>query len=234
MTSDTGASPIPGGQRVVLYRKVNRQSAEVIARNLIRTSGLPVFRYYKRNTSGVLTEVPAGSLPMFHSVSKHGAAADTGAVALVDSIAVVKISLVAMYRDTKGGTVIDTVMRDVRIANSGLVQRAQCGETPLVPGTPTLSIVTLSGLPAVKLVWGASTDELAGERDVEMYAVYRRPFGSTEWGEPLTNVPGAGMSTLQYTDNTILPMTQYQYAISALDCTPAPSALTSPVSILVP
>jgi type II secretory pathway pseudopilin PulG len=234
VTSDTGASPIAGGQRVVLYRKVNRQAPEIIARNLIKTTTLPMFRYFKRSGAGVLVEIPAGSLPIFHSVPKHGAAADTAAAAQVDSIAVIKLSLVAMYTDSKGGTMIDTVTRDVRIANSGLAQRAQCGETPLAPGAPALSIVTLSGLPAVKLIWGASTDELAGERDVEMYAVYRRLFGAVDWGEPLTNVPGAGVSSLQYTDNTIAAATRYEYAISALDCTPAPSALTSAISILVP
>lgn len=234
VSSDTGASPIPGGQRVILYRKVNRMPAEVISRNLIRTSALPVFRYFKRNSLGVLTEIPGGSLPMFHSVAKHGASADSGSAALIDSVAVVKISLVAMYRDSKGATVIDTVMRDVRIQNQGLLQRAQCGESPIAPGAPTLSLVTISGLPAVKLVWGGSTDELAGERDVEMYAVYRRVFGATDWGEPLANVPGAGTSTLQFIDNTVLSPTRYEYAVSALDCTPAPSALTSAVSILLP
>ncbi|MCC7053733.1 MAG: type II secretion system protein [Gemmatimonadaceae bacterium] len=234
VVSDTGASPIPGGQKVVLYRKVNRQSPEVIARNLVQTTGLPVFRYYKRNLSGVLTQVAAGSLPMFHSVSKHGAAADTGSAALIDSIAVVKIALIATYTDSKGGTIIDTVTRDIRIANQGLLQRAQCGESPLAAGAPALTIVTLSGLPAVKLVWNASTDELAGERDVEMYAVYRRLAGAVDWGEPLTNVPGAGMSSLQYIDNTVASGTIYEYAISALDCTPAPSALTSAIQITVP
>lgn len=232
--SDTGTSPIPGGQRVILYRKVNRQAPEIIARNLIRTSGLPVFRYFRRNTAGVLTQVPAASLPMFHSVSKHGTSADTGSTAVIDSISVVKISLIAMYRDARGTTVLDTVTRDVRIANQGLLQRSQCGEAPLVPGTPALTIVTIAGLPAVRLTWGASTDELAGERDVEMYAVYRRLFGAADWGEPLTNVPGAGVSSLQYTDNTVVLTQRYEYAISALDCTPAPSALTSTANILVP
>jgi type II secretory pathway pseudopilin PulG len=232
--SDTGASPIVGGQRVVLYRRVNRMPEEIIARNLIQTSTMPVFRYYRRSLAGVLSEVTGASLPMLHSVPKHAAAADTGAAATIDSIAVVKVSLIAMYKDPRGTTVIDTVQRNVRIANSGLLQRAQCGEIPLVPGAPTLSIVLLGGINAVKLVWAASSDEIAGERDVEMYAVYRRVVGTPDWGEPLANVPGAGVATLQYTDNTVNPTVQYEYAISALDCTPAPSGLTAPTTILVP
>ena len=232
--SDTGVSPITGGQRVVLYRQVNRMPEEIIARNLIQTSSMPVFRYYRRSLAGVLSEVTGASLPMLHSVPKHATAADTGAAATIDSIAVVKVSLIAMYKDPRGQVIIDTVQRDVRIANQGLLQRAQCGEIPITPGQPILTIVPIGGLSAVKLVWTASTDELTGERDVEMYAIYRRVFGLLDWGEPLTNVPGAGVATLQYTDNTVNSATSYEYAISALDCTPAPSALTAPSNIPVP
>ncbi|MDZ7630863.1 MAG: hypothetical protein U5K74_05760 [Gemmatimonadaceae bacterium] len=199
VTADTGASPLPGGQRVKLYRKVNRQPDELIARNLIQTTSLPVFRYFKRSPAGVLSEVTGGSLPLYHSTPRHGSSADTGATAVIDSIALVKVSLIAMYKDPRGSTVIDTVRRDIRIANQGLLQRSQCGETPIAPGTPALSIVMLSGVNVVRLIWNASTDELAGERDVEMYAVYRRVFGAADWGEPLSNVPGAGLPTLQYT-----------------------------------
>jgi type II secretory pathway pseudopilin PulG len=234
VTADTGASPLPGGQRVKLFRKVNRQPEELIARNLIQTSGLPVFRYFKRSPAGVISEVTGGALPMFHTVPRHGSAADTGATAVIDSIAVVKVSLIAMYKDARGGTVIDTVRRDIRIANQGLLQRSQCGETPITPGTPALNIVMLSGVNVVRLVWSASTDELAGERDVEMYAVYRRVFGAPDWGEPLSNVPGAGLPTLQYVDDTVFPGTRYEYALSALDCTPAPSVRTATANILVP
>ena len=232
--SDTGVSPIAGGQRVVLYRRVNRMPEEVIGRNLIQTSTMPAFRFFKKNLSGVLTEITGSSLPLFHSVPKHGTAADTGATAAIDSIAIVRISLIAMYNDPRGSTVLDTVQRDVRIANQGLLQRAQCGEIPITPGQPGLTIVPIGGLNAVKVSWAASTDELTGERDVEMYAVYRRLFGTLDWGEPLANVPGAGVATLQYTDNTVAPMTRYDYAISAIDCTPAPSPLTAFSTILVP
>jgi type II secretory pathway pseudopilin PulG len=234
VTADTGASPLPGGQRVKLFRKVNRQPEELIARNLIQTSGLPVFRYFKRSPAGVISEVTGGALPMFHTVPRHGSAADTGATAVIDSIAVVKVSLIAMYKDPRGATVIDTVRRDIRIANQGLLQRSQCGESPITPGTPALNIVMLSGVNVVCLVWSASTDELAGERDVEMYAVYRRVFGAADWGEPLSNVPGAGLPTLQYVDDTVFPGTRYEYALSALDCTPAPSVRTATANILVP
>ncbi len=231
---DTGASPLPGGQRVILYRRVNRMPEEIVARNLIKTSGLPVFTYFKRSPAGVLSEVTGGSLPLYHSVGKHGAPADTGSVSVIDSVAMVKVALIAYYKDPRGAVVIDTVQRNIRIANQGLIQRSQCGEIPLLPGVPALNIVPIGGVNAVRLLWGASTDELTGERDVEMYAVYRRLLGSLDWGEPIANVPGAGLPTLQYVDDTVVPLVQYEYALSSLDCTPAPSGLTTPVSILVP
>ena len=231
---DTGVSPLPGGQRVVLFRRVNRMPEEIIARNLVTTTAMPVFRYLRRSAAGVLSEFPAAAIPLLHSVPRHGAAADTGAVAGVDSVSVVRVSLIAFYMDARGQTILDTVQRNIRIANQGLLQRAQCGEVPIVPGVPALNIVLQGGLNAVRLVWTASTDELTGERDVEMYAIYRRVFGSADWGEPLTNVPGSGIATLQYIDDTALAGTRYDYALSALDCTPAPSALTAASNILVP
>jgi hypothetical protein len=217
-----------------LRRKVNRQAEEIVARNLMRYTGQPIFRYFKRASNGVVSEIPLAQLPLMHAVPRHGTAADTGSAALIDSVASVRLTLISVYKDPRGGAVIDTLQRNVRLANQGLLQRSQCGDVPLVPGTPTLSITLISGLSAVRVIWAASIDELSGERDVEMYAIYRRLVGNPDWGEPLANVPGAGLATLNYTDNTVLPALRYEYAISALDCTPAPSALTAISSILIP
>jgi len=232
--SDTGASPIPGGQMVRLVRRVNRMPEEIIARNMIRTPTQPLFHYFRRSSMGALVEIPPASLPMFHNVPRHGAAADTGAVAVIDSIAVVRVNLIAMYRDARGGTIIDTVRRSIRIANQGLLQRAQCGEAPLSPGAPTLANILIATQKAVRITWSSSADELTGERDVEMYAVYRRVFGVTDWGEPLANVPGGGTAIQSHIDNSVFAFTRYEYAITAIDCTPAPSAITPLASILVP
>jgi prepilin-type N-terminal cleavage/methylation domain-containing protein len=234
--ADSIPAPLSGHQMYMLLRRVNRQAPEIVARNLMRplSGGTPLFTYFRRNAGGALTQLNSNSLPVFHSVARHGSAADTGATAAVDSINVVRLTAVAVYRDPRGGYNIDTLRRDIRIANQGLLQRAQCGELPLAPGTPVLTNITLGGLPTVRLVWNASVDESAGERDVEMYAVYRRINGTADWGEPLANVPGAGLASLTFTDNTVTPGTQYNYAITALDCTPAPSSFTPTVSILVP
>ena len=232
--TDTGTAPVAGATMYTLRRKVNRQPEEIIARNLMRFSGQPIFRYFRRASDGALSEIPAAQLPLFHSVARHGTAADTGAVARIDSVAIVRINLISVYRNPRGGAVIDSLQRNVRLANQGLLARSQCGDVPLAPGSPTLAITLVGGLNAVRLIWLASVDELGGERDVEMYAVYRRAFGSTDWGEPLTNVPGAGTATLTYIDSAVLPGARYDYALSALDCTPAPSGLTSVVNILIP
>lgn len=234
VVTDTGTAPVSGASMVSLRRRVNRQPEEIIARNLMRFTGQPVFRYFRRNAAGAVSEIPAGSLPIFHSVPRHGTAADTGATAAIDSVAIVGLNLISVYRNPRGGFVVDTLQRNVRIANQGLLQRSQCGESPIAPGAPALNIIVLGGSNAVRLQWAASVDELSGERDVEMYAVYRRVNGGTDWGEPIANVPGAGLPTLIYIDDTGLAGTTYQFAISALDCTPAPSGLSSPVSILLP
>jgi prepilin-type N-terminal cleavage/methylation domain-containing protein len=231
--ADTGTAPVPGASMYTLRRRVNRLPEEIVARNLMRFSGQPIFRYFKRNADGSLAEIPNAQLPMFHSVARHGTAADSGAAARIDSVAIVRINLISTYKNPRGGHVVDTLQRNVRLANQGLLQRSQCGEAPLAPGAPTLTQTLLGTLLAVRVSWGASVDELSGERDVEMYAIYRRIFGTPDWGEPLVNVPGAGIATLEYTDGTVVPLTRYEYAITALDCTPAPSAFTPVSNILI-
>jgi type II secretory pathway pseudopilin PulG len=232
--ADTAAAPIPDASMYRLMRRVNQLPAEIIARNIMRTGSDPVFRYYRRNLTGSLQEIPSAQLPLFHAAARHGASADTGSAAVIDSISVIRATLISVFRDPKGGYVIDTLQRNIRVANQGLLVRAQCGESPLAPGTPTAVIQYVSFVPWVRLSWPASTDELSGERDVEMYAVYRRTNGSADWGEPFANVPGAGLATLTFQDSNVDPGVTYQYAISALDCTPAPSVLTSSVTIPVP
>lgn len=232
--SDTGRAPVSGATMYSLRRKVNRQADEVIARNLMRLSGEPIFRYFKRAGDGTVSEIPATQLPLFHGASRHGSTADTGVVARIDSIAIVRLNLVSVYKDPRGGYVIDTLQRSVRLANQGLQQRSQCGDAPLAPAGPVLSLVLVAGRSAVRLRWSASPDESGGERDVEMYAIYRRIYGALDWSEPLANVPGAGTATLSYTDDGVMSGTRYEYAVSALDCTPAPSALTATVNIHLP
>ncbi len=232
--ADTGTAPVSGGSMYTLRRRVNRQPEEIIARNLMRFSGQPIFRYFRRASDGAVSEIPAAQLPLFHSVARHGTAADSGTVARIDSVAIVRLNLISVYRNPRGGAVVDTLQRNVRLANQGLLQRSQCGDLPLAPGAPTLALTLVGGLNAVRITWAASLDELSGERDVEMYAIYRRPFGTVDWGEPLANVPGAGTASLTYTDSAVLPGARYDYALSALDCTPAPSSLTSVSNILLP
>jgi type II secretory pathway pseudopilin PulG len=234
ITPDTAPSPISGTTLGALYRKVNTMPAQLVSRSIVLYPSDPIFRYFKRSPSGVLSEVSPAALPQYHSAHRHGAQADTGAGAAIDSIAMVSIKLVTVYANPRGGYSVDTLQRNVRIANQGLLQRAQCGESPLAPGTPTAVTQMLSGRRVVRLQWPASGDELYGERDVEMYAVYRRELGAAVWGEPLANVPGAGVATLSFIDTDVESGTTYQYAVSALDCTPAPSVFTSFVAILVP
>jgi type II secretory pathway pseudopilin PulG len=235
VAADSTTSPVPGTDLYKLMRKVNHLPAEVIARNLVRVGTEPILQYYRRGLSGALSLINPASLPVYHQAARHGTASDTGSTTVIDSIAVVRVNLISVYKDPRGGYVVDTLQRSIRIANQGLLVRAQCGEPPIGPGVPVPQIqFVVPGVPWVRLQWPASTDELTGERDVEMYAVYRRLFGDPDWGEPYANVPGSGLATLTFQDSGVVPGLQYEYAVSALDCTPAPSALSAPVSILVP
>ena len=234
ITTDTATSPIAGTQLGVLYRRVNALPAQVVSRNIVLYSGDPIFRYFKRSATGSISEVPGASLPLYHAAPRHGTPADTGAVSLIDSVAIVRVKLVTVFKNPRGGYSVDTLQRNIRIANQGLLQRAQCGEAPLSPGAPTATIQLIAGLNAVQLTWSSSSDELSGERDVEMYAVYRRLQGAATWGEPMVNVPGAGTAVLSYLDNAVSSGDTYEYAITALDCTPVPSPITPLTTILVP
>jgi prepilin-type N-terminal cleavage/methylation domain-containing protein len=233
MAQDTVRHPVTNAYLYALRRKVNRQPEEIIARNLIWDGTTPVFRYFRRFANGSLGELNPAALPLFHSVVRHGAQNDTGPSALIDSIAVVRVRMIAIFKDPRGKHVTDTLWRDIKVANQGLLVRAQCGEIPLTPGAPSTDVSTVAFRRVVTLTWNASTDENAGERDVEMYAVYRRVNGTIDWGEPIANVPASGLATTSYVDDTPVVGTTYDYAISALDCTPAPSTLSAFATRLV-
>ena len=64
------------------------------------------------------------------------------------------------------------------------------------------------------------------------YVIYRRVRPDPEWGDPYLSIP-AGAPSYLYDDTAIEVGFIYEYAISAQDCTPTLSALSSPVQILV-
>ena len=84
---------------------------------------------------------------------------------------------------------------------------------------------------SIGVTWSASNDELAGQRDVKSYSVYRRDSAGGSWGTPIYTVPGAGTTTYLFQDKTVPLGQTYQYGVVARDCTPALSALTASATV---
>ena len=208
----------------VLFRRANAAAPEMVARGIVVQPGQRVFRYFRADSTGALREID--SLPAVHAAPLHGSPADTARSALADSVRVVRLQLVARSYDrrTRRET-LDTVRTSVRLANAGLLRRRTCGEAPLASASALSAVrVWVGGRAEVRLAWGASADEGAGERDVERYAVFRRRLGDIGFGEPLTSVV-AGQSGYVHTDTQVEAGAAYVYGVAAQDCTPQLSSI---------
>jgi hypothetical protein len=213
-----------------LMRRANNGTPRVVSRGIKTISGDPFFRYFKLSATGALTEIAQGSLPMRHVNGWHCSPADTGASLQTDSIRLVRIKFTAVHRDPRVPDVTRVEERSIRITNAGLILASMCGDAPLPAGAVT---VVGQVTPQVDITWPASGDEGAGEKDVERYAIYRRPVGVATFGEPLASV-AAGLPNYSFTDTNVVPGEQWIYGIAAQDCTPATSAITVSAPVVVP
>ncbi len=227
-----------------LMQRTNVLPAELVASNLEPYPGRPFFEYYVHpvsllvppatRDSSVLANV-AGSgitLPIIHSVTSHGSAADSAGStsALADSVKAVRVNV----RVTNGLTGIDRRFRDVsttvKLHNNGLVQLKSCGTQPILTGVLSATPNIVGDPPAVTLLWPASVDEGSGETDVTQYNIYRRLQTEPSFGTPLTTVPAGGVATYTMVDGGVTAGENYVYAVAAQDCSPAESpALVSAV-----
>jgi prepilin-type N-terminal cleavage/methylation domain-containing protein len=221
----------------ILYRQVNQEAPELVARNLLHTGSLAFFRYFRRKSPidapAYVDTVPTAQLPMRHSVAWHGAPADSGASGRVDSLRGVVLTLTV----TNGKSGPDerklSLSRTIRFPNAGLAVRKTCGDAPYL-GVGLAAVPTLvDGNPAVQLTWNPATDEAGGEKDVERYVIWRRVVGDPDWGTPYLSMP-AGQVAYIYQDVDVTSGTSYQYALAAQDCTPLTSALAQSAAVLVP
>jgi len=218
----------------VLMRQVNNRPPELVARNLVRSpDGRPFFQYLRlRSTSsGVRVDtVPPSALPLAHSVPMHGSPADAGAAAVIDSIRGVRISIAATDGGPGASDAVRSVSRVVWTRNAGLAQLRICGSQPIFTSVVNAAVLDDGGLPVVELSWTPSVDEIAGERDVVRYVVWRRKVGETAWGDPYLSVP-AGVSEYVQIDQKVELGESYEYAVAAQDCTPtlSPSVIVGPV-----
>ena len=225
--STTAADP----NDYVLVQRVNAMAPELIARNIRAYPGRPFFEYWFDSTltaSGLTTwgQVAVASIPIRHTANLHGDPTDVGPSALADRIRMVRINLVV----TNGVIGVDSSSRRlstmIRIPNNGLMQLKTCGDIPILAGA-LVATPNAVGTPAgVNLSWTRSVDELAGERDVSQYNIYYRVQATPPWATFLTVPAGQPNYNLVGLNNgSLVTGVVYEYAVAAVDCSPAESSL---------
>ena len=253
-TTYTAASGVPSGAETIsyylrpdstttrtndylLFRRVNAVPATLVARGIVKDprDTMPFFTYYKVDTLNRLVAIPRSQMPLYHGII-HGAVDDTGRFALTDSIRAVRVHFLTASRDPRTGQdALRTVETLVRLMNSGLLDRTSCGQPPYPVVTPTLT-TSLPGasIPSVTISWARSSDDGAGEKDVERYAIFRRPAAASVFGDPISSIPSAMSGSYAFTDISVVPGQSYVYGIAAQDCTPQLSPVSTSLQVTVP
>lgn len=215
--------------RYLLLRRVNALPATLVARGIVKDTRdtVPIMTYYTADTLGQLVPVARNKLPLFHS-RIHGAASDTGKPALTDSIRAVRMHFLAAARDAKSGKdALRVVEVRVRLMNAGLLDRSSCGQPPYGPSNvAAVSSPLNSAVKTVTVTWTKSSDDGAGEKDIERYAVYRRLTTDPQFGDPISSIPVAGTASYSFVDTQVMPAMSYVYGIAAQDCSPQMSGMS--------
>lgn len=217
----------------LLYRRVNGGTPRVVARSLRVRSTDTVFQYFRKDSTGTAVPISGGRLPLYHNAAIHGATNDTGPSALADSIRTVRVRLTAMFRDRNGVQIIRRIDMTIQLMNAGLIRRNSCGESPIgvSPGAVVVTD-TMTNAPMVRVSWARSSDEGAGEKDVERYSIFRRTV-SGAFAEPVASIP-AGSATYTFDDRDVAPDQQWVYGVTAQDCTPNVSPMASTSTVTIP
>lgn len=211
----------------VLWRQVNDLAPEVVARRLLATDSA-FFTFYRNDVAASpIAAIPSTDLPAAHTAPIHGSVADTGRVALVDSIRAVRVSYAATNGLTGSAENMRQITRLIRLPNAGVETQPNCGNKPILGSTLSASPVNGSAEHRgyIELEWVRATDEYTGEQDILRYVIWRRKGTSGAWGDPLVSI-SPGFSSYSYDDRTAVADTTYSYALSAMDCTPQYSELS--------
>ncbi|HEU4562060.1 MAG TPA: prepilin-type N-terminal cleavage/methylation domain-containing protein [Longimicrobium sp.] len=215
----------------VLMRQVNAGQPAVVARNLLRTPGLPFLEYlYPRDSVGATQTIARFSgIVLTHAAPVHGrrdgVAPDTGAAARIDLVRGVRVNLTATDGTVDARERRRSVSRTILLPNAGVAALESCGEPPQMGSALTATPSAPGFPPQVTLAWNAATDERAGEQDVLRYVIWKRERGAADWGPPYVSVP-SGNANYVYMDTQVQPARIYDYAIVAQDCTPSISPQT--------
>ncbi len=221
----------------LLFRRVNALVPTLVARSIVKMPSrdtMPFFTYYKSDSLNRLTPIPKNQLPLYHGIV-HGAVDDTGRFARTDSIRAIRVHFLTAARDPRTNVdALRTVETLVRVMNSGLLDRTSCGLPPYPGGTPVVVTNLITQTPKATITWTKSSDDNAGEKDIERYAIFRRPSSATVFGDPISSVPGRLAASYSFVDNAVVQGQSYVYGIAAQDCTPALSAVVSSVVVTIP
>ncbi len=214
----------------ILWQRANNGTPAIIARNILaHPNGKPFFQYFARRTLStgdtVIVE-PAGNLPLKRTVVT-ASTVDTAAATRPDSVRAVRISL--RFTNGQPGTAerFRDVQTTIQVPNNGIPLPDVCGRNPIAPASFT-AVDTVFGSGKLWLTWSSSVDQDAGEKDVLQYIVYRKLQGATTWSDPLEvvrRVANQASYTLMSAGNT--PGTAYTFGVSAQDCTPSESTITT-------
>lgn len=221
------------GDDFALYRQVNSAEPELVARDLLQPDGAPFFRYM-RLSGEVVDSVPDGDLPLTHSVPIHLSPPDTGALAVIDSIRGVRVTVKASNGRSGAEERTAELSRIISFPNAGQGVVQSCGSSPILGSAPTASLTSLpSGDDAVDLTWAPAVDESGGEGDVIRYVIWRREAANPDWGDPYLSIP-AGNPAYSYTDAGVESGKVYRYGLAAQDCTPNLSPIAASAAVAIP
>jgi type II secretory pathway pseudopilin PulG len=223
----------------ILYRQINNLPREVVSRNILQTTGVPFLQYYWQTLVGgvpTIQQVANASLPWRHTVPIHLAVSDTGPASQIDSVRTVLVSFTITNGLTGTAERKRSLSRFIRLPNVGLASKQTCGDPPIAPTAVTATdTIVAGGATNVNVRWNASTDELAGEKDVERYVIFRKLLTDPTWGDPYLSIPPAGTASYLYTDGAVTSGASYLYAVAAQDCTPSNSGVTQgPTPAVIP
>lgn len=226
-------SSTSAGNDYILWRRVNHGPSQIVAASVVRNAADTIFQYFRGDSAGNLTAIPNASLPLYHDAATHGAKTDTGKLAWVDSIHTIRVRMNVAFR-SRNGPIYRRLDQTIRLMNAGLVRRSTCGEPPIgVTPTAAAALDTL-GQPMVTIAWPRSSDEGAGERDVERYALYKRVAGSSgSMNEPFASIP-AGSSSYSFVDTDVRSGESWVYGVASQDCTPLTSGVGMSAAVVIP
>lgn len=224
----------------VLNRRVNTRADEVLMRAVLAPSTGNFFKYYYLNApvggTATVDSVPTAWSPLAHTAPQHGVLPDTGTIARIDLLRAVEVKF--RVTNNRPGTAerIRSISATIPLPNVGVKKLQTCGDNPIFSSVVTATVITIAGTPPVTkvvLTWPASVDEASGEQDIMRYVIWRKLPAAASWGDPYFSAP-SGSANYSFDDVDVVSGTQYQYAVSAQDCTPLLSAKRLSGTVTIP